>query len=106
MAYGLDQASLLIHKALFHLEAGVAHLGDDRLALQVIVETDGHLEVHLDMHKDIFEGEPIDGGLEGVLEEAASSHVEVMALRPVVDVVIRVEVAHSDLYRTGKHIIL
>lgn len=28
MAYGFDQACLLIHKALHHLEAGVAHLGD------------------------------------------------------------------------------
>ena len=68
------------------------------------MEKDGHFEIHLDMHKDIFKGEPIDGSLEGVLEEAASSHVKIMALRPVVDVVIGVEVAHSDLYWAGKHV--
>ena len=56
------------------------------------------------MDEDIFECEPVDSGLEDMLEVAASAHVEVVALRPVVDVVVRVEVAHADLDGTGKHI--
>ena len=55
------------------------------------------------MDEDIFEGEPVDFGLEDMLEVAASTHVEVVALRPVVDVVVRVKVAHSDLDGTGEH---
>ena len=39
-----------------------------------------------------------------MLEISASTHVEVVALRPVVDVVVRVKVAHTDLDGTGKHI--
>ena len=38
-----------------------------------------------------------------MLKIAASAHVEVIALRPVVDMVIRVKVAHSDLDGTGEH---
>jgi hypothetical protein len=38
-----------------------------------------------------------------MLEIAASTHVEVIALRPVVDVIVRVEVAHADLYGTREH---
>ena len=41
-----------------------------------------------------------------MLKVAASAHVEVVALRPVVDVVVRVKVAHSDLDGTGEHILL
>jgi hypothetical protein len=53
--------------------------------------------------EDIFESQPVDFGLEDMLEIAASTHVEVVALRPVVDVVVRVKVAHSDLDGTGEH---
>jgi hypothetical protein len=43
------------------------------------------VEVHVD--KDVFERKPVDLGLEDMLEIAASTHVEVVALRPVVDMV-------------------
>jgi hypothetical protein len=63
-------------------------------------------EVQVHMNEDVLEGEPVDFGLEDMLKVTASTHVEVVALRPVVDVVIRVEVAHADLDGTGKHDVL
>jgi len=59
------------------------------------------VQVHVD--EDILESQPVDSGLEDILEIAASTHVEEVALRPVVDVVVRVEVAHADLDGTGEH---
>ena len=38
-----------------------------------------------------------------MLEIAASTHVEIIALRPVVDMIVRIKVAHSDLDGTGEH---
>jgi hypothetical protein len=38
-----------------------------------------------------------------MLEVAASAHVEEIALRPVVHVIVRVEVAHADLDWTREH---
>jgi len=55
------------------------------------------------MDKDVFEGQPIYFFLKDMFEVTASTHVEVVALRPVVDVVVRVEVTHSNLYRAGVH---
>ena len=58
------------------------------------------------MDEDIFEGQPVNFGLEDMLKVSASTHVEVIALRPVVDVVVRVKVAHADLDWRGEHIYL
>ena len=104
VAQGLDFARFSILQALLHLEAGVAHLRDAALTDDGIVEMDGLAEIEVHVDEDIFEGQPIDFGLEDMLEVAASTHVEEVALRPVVDVVVRVEVAHADLDGTGKHI--
>ena len=41
-----------------------------------------------------------------MLEIAASTQVEIVALRPVVDMVVGVKVAHSDLDGTREHIVL
>ena len=60
-------------------------------------------EVQVHMDEDILESEPVDRCLEDMLEVAASAHVEKVALRPVVDMVVRVKVAHADLYRTREH---
>ena len=106
MAQGLDFASFSIFQALLHLEAGVAYLEDATLTNNGIMEQHGMAEVQVHMDEDIFEGEPVDFGLKDMLEVAASTHVEVVALRPIVDVVIRVEVAHADLYRTREHKLL
>jgi hypothetical protein len=38
-----------------------------------------------------------------MLKIAASTHVEVVALRPIVDVVVGVKVAHADLDGTREH---
>ena len=70
------------------------------------MEMHGMTEIEVDVDKHIFEGQPVDLGLENMFEVTASAHVEKVALRPVVDVVIRVEVAHADLDGTGKHISL
>ena len=105
MAYGFHRASLLIHKALDHLEAGVTHFGDLRLAGEVIMKTNRRLEVELDVNKDVLEGQPVNLLLEGMFKKTASTHVEIMALRPVVHVVVRIKVAHTDLDRTREHIL-
>ena len=106
MAQGLDLARFGVFQALLHLEARVAYLGDSAFADNRVVEMHRHTEVEVNVNKDIFEGQPVDFGLEDVLEVAASTHVEVVALRPVVDVVVRVKVAHSDLDGTGEHLML
>ena len=62
------------------------------------------VQVHVD--ENVFECKPVDSGLEDMLKVAASAHVEIIALRPVVDVVVRVKVAHSDLDGTGEHCLL
>lgn len=103
MAQGLDLACFSILKALLHLEAGVANLEDATFTHNGVVEQYGMAEVQVNMDEDIFEGEPVNFALKDMLEIEASTHVEVVALRPVVDVVIRVEVAHADLYRTREH---
>lgn len=100
---GLDFARFAVTKALLHLETGVAHLCDAALTDNRVVKADGLAEVQVHVDEDVFEGQPVDFGLEGMLEVAASAHVEVVALRPVVDMVVRVKVAHSDLDGTGKH---
>ena len=104
VAKGLHLPCPLIHKPLHHLEAGVAHLEDRRLAHQLVMEPDRQPEVEIDMDQHILKGEPIDLGVEDMLEVAASTHVEVVALRPVVDVVVRIQVAHADLDGTREHI--
>ena len=104
MAQGLDFARLGVFQALLHLEARVAYLGDSAFADNRVVEMHRHTEVQVHMDEDIFESQPVNFGLEDMLEVAASAHVEEIALRPVVDVIIRVEVAHSDLDGTGVHI--
>ncbi len=106
MTSGLDFARLSVTQALLHLEAGVAHLGNAAFANNGIVEMHGVSEIKVDMDEDIFEGQPVDFGLEDMLEIAASAHVEIVALRPVVDVIVRVKVAHSDLDGTGEHVLL
>ena len=106
MAQGLDFARFSIFQALLHLEAGVAYLEDAAFTNNGVVEQHGMAEVQVHMDEDIFKGKPIDFGLEDMLEIAASTHVEKVALRPVVDMVIRVEVAHADLYRTREHKLL
>ena len=103
MAQGLDLACFGVFQALFHLEAGVAYLGDSALADNRVVEQNRFAKVQVHVDEDIFESKPVDGCLEDMLKVSASTHVEVIALRPVVDVVVGVEVAHSDLYGTGKH---
>ena len=55
------------------------------------------------MDEDVFESQPVDFGVEDVFEIAAATHIEVVALRPVIDVVVGVEVAHSNLDGTGEH---
>ena len=62
------------------------------------------VQVHVD--ENVFECEPVDSGLEDMLEIAASTHVEIVALRPVIDMIVRVKVAHSDLDGTGEHFLL
>ena len=103
MAQRLDLARFGILEALLHLETGVAHLNDAAFTDNRVVEKHRLAEIQVHVDEDVFECEPIDSGLEDMLEVAASTHVEVVALRPVIDVVIRVEVAHADLDGTGKH---
>ena len=103
MAQGLDLARLGVAQELLHLEAGVAYLGDAAFTHTGVVELHGMAKVQVHMDEDILEGEPVDGCLEDMLKITATAHVEVVALRPVVDVVVRVEVAHADLDGTGKH---
>ena len=103
MAQGLDFASINIFQALLHLEAGVAYLEDTTFTHNGVVKQHGMAEVQVHMDEDILKGEPVDFALKDMLEIAASTHVEVIALRPVVDVIVRVEVAHADLYGTRKH---
>ncbi len=103
VAQGLDFARFSIFKALLHLEAGVAYLEDATFTNNGIMEQHGMAEVQVHMDEDILKGQPVDFGLEDMLEIATSTHVEVVALRPIVDVVIRVEVAHANLDGTRKH---
>ena len=106
MAQGLDFARFSIFQALLHLEAGVAYLEDATFTNNGVVEQHGMAEVQVHMDEDIFKGQPVNFGLEDMLKVSASTHVEKVALRPVVDMVIRVEVAHADLYGTREHKLL
>ena len=106
VAQRLDLARFGILQALLHLEAGVAHLCDAALADNRVVETHGFAEIQVHMDKDVFKSKPIDMGLKNMLEVSASTHVEKIALRPVIDVVVRVEVAHADLNGTREHRLL
>ena len=103
VAQGLDFARVSILEALLHLEAGVAYLSDAALADNRVVEANRLAEVQVHVDEDILEGQPVDFGIKCMFEVATSTHVEVVALRPVVDVVVRVEVAHADLDRTREH---
>ena len=103
VAQGLDFARLGIFEALLHLKAGVTYLGDVTLADNRVVKEHWFAEVQIHMDKDIFEGKPVDFGLEDMLKVSASTHVEVIALRPVVDVIVGVKVAHADLDGARKH---
>ena len=103
MAQSLDFASISIFQALLHLETGIANLEDATFTHNGVVEQYGMAEVQVNMDEDIFEGEPVNFALKDMLEIEASAHVEKVALRPVVDVIVRVEVAHADLYRTREH---
>ena len=103
MAQRLDLTRFGILETLLHLETGVAHLDETAFAHNRVVEMHGNTEIKVDVDEDIFESQPVDSGLKDMLEVAASTHVEVVALRPVVDVVVRVEVAHADLDGTGEH---
>ena len=106
MAQGLDLARFGVFQALLHLEAGITYFGDAALADNGVVEMHGVSEIKVDVDEDIFEGQPVNFGLEDMLEIAASAHVEIVALRPVVDMVVGVKVAHSDLDGTGEHVLL
>ena len=103
VAQGLDFARLGIFEALLHLKAGVTYLGDVTLADNGVMEQHGVAEVQIHVDKDIFKGQPVDFGLEDMLKVSASTHVEVIALRPVVDVIVRVKVAHADLDGAREH---
>ncbi len=103
MAQSLDFARFRIFQALLHLETGVAYFKNTAFTNNRVVKQHGMEEVQVHVDEDIFEGKPVDFGLEYMLKIAASTHVEVVALRPVVDVVIRVKVAHADLDGTRKH---
>ena len=103
MAQSLDFASISIFQALLHLEAGVAYLEDVTFTYNGVVKQHRLTEIEIHMDEDIFEGEPVNFALKDMLEIEASAHVEKVALRPVVDVIVRVEVAHADLYRTREH---
>ena len=103
VAQGLDFASISIFQALLHLEAGVAYLEDMTFTHNVVVKQHWVAEVQVHMDEDILEGEPVDGCLEDMLKITATAHVEEVALCPVVDMVIRVEVAHADLDGTREH---
>ncbi len=103
MAQGLDFASISIFQALLHLEARIAYLEDTAFTHNGVVKQHWMAEVQVYMDEDILKGEPVDFALKDMLEIAASTHVEVIALRPVVDVIVRVEVAHADLYGTREH---
>ena len=103
MAQGLDLTCFSIFQALFHLEAGVAYLEDATFTYNGVMKQHGFTEIEIHMDEDIFKGHPIDFGLEDMLEVAASAHVEKVALRPVVDMVVWVEVAHANLYGTREH---
>ena len=70
------------------------------------MKMNGLAEVQVNVDKNVFESKPIDMGLKDMLEVTASTHVEKIALRPVVDVVVRVEVAHADLNGTREHRLL
>ena len=103
VAQRLDLASFGVLQALLHLEAGIAHLDDTALAEDGIMETHGLTEIKVDVDEDIFKGKPVDWLLELMLKVAASAHIEEVALRPIVHVVVRIEVAHADLDWTGEH---
>ena len=103
MAQSLDFARFGILEALLHLETRVAYLNDATFTDNWVMEVYGLLEVQVHVDKDVFKSEPVDFGLENMLKVAASAHVEVVALRPVVDVVVRIKVAHSDLDGTREH---
>ena len=100
---GLDFARFSIFQALLHLKAGVAYLEDATFTNNGVMKQHGLAEVQVHMDEDVFKGQPVDFGLKNMLEVTASAHVEKVALRPVVDMVVRVEVAHADLYRTREH---
>ena len=106
VAQSFDLACFGIFQALLHLETGVAYFGDTALAHNRVVKKHGMAEIQVNVDEDVFECEPVDFGLEDMLEIAASTHVEIVALRPVVDVVVRVKVAHSDLDGTREHFLL
>ena len=52
----------------------------------------------------IFKCKPLDLLLERMFKKTASTLVELVALRPIVDVIVRVEVAHANLDGTREHI--
>ena len=104
MAQSLDFASLAVTQKLLHLETGVAYLEDAALAGNRVMKQHRLAKVQVHMDEDILESQPVDFSLEDMFEIAASTHVEVVALRPVVDVIVGVEVAHADLDGTGEHI--
>ena len=104
MTQGFDFARFRVAQALLHLETGVTYLDDATFADNRVVEMHRHTEIKVNVDKDILESQPVDFSLENMLEIAASTHVEVVALRPVVDMIVGVKVAHTDLDGTGKHI--
>ena len=103
VAQSLDFARLVIFEALLHLEAGVTYLGDTAFTHYRVVKEHRFSKVQIHVDKDIFKGQPVDFGLEDMLKVSASTHVEVIALRPVVDVIVRVKVAHADLDGAREH---
>ena len=106
MAQSLDFTRLGVAQALLHLETGITHLNDATLADDGVMELHGLAEVQVHMNENVFEGEPVDFSLKDMLKVPASTHVEVIALRPVIDMVVRVEVAHAYLNRTRVHRLL
>ena len=103
MAQGLYFTRLGIFEALLHFKAGVTYFGDSAFTNNRVVEQHGVAEVQIHVDKDIFEAQPVNFGLEDMLKVSASTHVEVIALRPVVDVIVRVKVAHADLDGAREH---
>ena len=102
LAGGLDDACAQVAQLLLHPETLMAEADDPGLADQLVVEADAVAEVHAHMHEHEVEGGPVDGHLQHMLQVVAPSVVEVVTLRPVVDMHEGVQVAHADLYGNGE----
>jgi hypothetical protein len=75
-----------------------------RLTDDLVVNLHRLLEIKLHMDKHITELHPINLIIEKMLKILASSVVEQVTLRSVVDMVKRIEVAHPNLNRAREHV--